>query len=321
VPTFAIQKLKTIIQILKITVMKKITRKAIVLLMAITIATSIFGQQKRYVFALGGFPTTDPGWQSSWVDYRLDDLNRVLYIWPDGSTLAGVPAVGTGSLGQSSYLAFTVGNVGWWGCGYYVGPDSGNSTATMDLTDVTSSWTFHFAIRTDCAQDITITLVGTTIDPTDPFITTYTSGKVVLDKTLLPLSKRDKTQWVEFNIPMSQLMTNSVVATNNLVYKAPVAKNNYITFAGGNDTGSFIAWDNVYLGAPTTAVNQVLADKLDISVIGNELTVNNNTNPVNIFNVNGARVLTSNQNTVDISNLASGIYIVKAGNRVSKFNK
>lgn len=302
--------------------MKRITKGGIVLLLAMAIATSIFAQQKRYILALGAYPTTDPGWQSSWVDYRLDDTNRVLYIWPDGSTLAGVPAVGTGSLGQSSYLAFTVGNVGWWGCGYFVGPDSGNPAATMDFTDVTPAWNFHFAIRTDCAQDITVTLIGTTIDPSDPFITTYTSGKIVLNKTLLPLSKRDKTQWVEFNIPMSQLMTNSVVATNNLVYKAPVAKNNYLTFAGGNDTGSFIAWDNVYIGAPTTAgVNEVAADKLNISVAGNELTVNNPTYPVNIFTVNGARVLTSNQNTVDISALASGIYIVRSGNRVCKFNK
>jgi len=302
--------------------MKKFTFKATMLLVAMLIFGSVLVRaDKRYVFALGDYPTTDPGWGAGWVDYRLDDLNRILYIWPDGSTLAGIPAVGVGSLGQPDYLAFTVGNVGWWGCGYYTGPASGNLNATVDLTDVNSSWTFHFAIRTDCATDITVTLVGTTVDPTDPFITTFTSGIVVLNKTTLPLSKRDRTQWVEFNIPMSQLMTNSVVATNNLVYKAALTQNNYLTFAGGNDTGSFIAWDNVYLSNGVTAVENVSADKLEIKVVGNQLKVSNNTNPVEVYSVTGALVLNSKLNDIDISNLSKGVYVVKAGSKVCKFNK
>jgi hypothetical protein len=302
--------------------MKKFTRKFTLLLATMLIVGSVFVRaEKRYVFALGDYPTTDPGWGAGWVDDRLDDLNRILYIWPDGSTLAGTTAVGAGSLGQPDYLAFTVGNVGWWGCGYYTGPASGNLNATVDLTDVTSDWTFHFAIRTDCATDITITLVGSTVDPTDPFITTVTSGIVVLNKTTLPLAKRDRTQWVEFNIPMSQLMTNSVVSTNNLVYKAAISQSNYLTFAGGNDTGSFIAWDNVYLSDGVTAVETVKADNLEIKVVGNQLKVSNNTNPVEIYSTNGARVLSSKLNNIDISNLARGIYIAKAGSRVCKFNK
>jgi hypothetical protein len=67
------------------------------------------------------------------------------------------------------------------GCGYFVLP-----TSQMDLTDVTSDWVFHFAVRTDCAQDITVGLNGSTADPTDPFVTTKTEGKVILNKTNYP---------------------------------------------------------------------------------------------------------------------------------------
>lgn len=302
--------------------MKRITKKAVMLLVAMTIAGSIFGQQKRYVFVLGGFPkvngVADANWGANWKDYRLDDVNRVLYIWAAGETVAGTPAVGTGSLGQTGYQAFIVKSpAAWWGLGYYEGPDSGNPAATMDMTDITSAWTFHFAIRTNCATNITISVYGSTVDPTDPFITTLTTGKVVLTTAELPLSKRDGTQWVEFNIPVSQLMAG----TNNLKMLAPFAKGNYLTFAGGNDTGSFIAWDNVYYGAPASAVDQVKADNLDIHVTGNHLTVNDNINPVEIYTVSGARMISSKVNDIDISSLSKGIYVVKAGNRVNKFSK
>ncbi|MDS1031415.1 T9SS type A sorting domain-containing protein [Porphyromonadaceae sp. NP-X] len=246
-------------------------------------------------------------------------MDRVLYIWPDGTSLAGVPAVGTGSLGQDGYIAFTVGNLGWWGCGYFVLP-----TSQMDLTDVTSDWVFHFAVRTDCAQDITVGLNGSTADPTDPFVTTKTEGKVILNKTNLPLSKRDKTQWVEFDIPMSQLMTNTVVSTNNLVYLAPLTDQNYLFFVGGNDTGSFIAWDNVYIGAPESqGVINPKTEKLQFSITGNNLNVfNNNSNEeVNIYSISGAHILSSKVNCIDISGLAAGVYVVKSGNQVNKFTK
>ena len=311
--------------------MKRFTKKAIMLFLTMVIVGSIFGQQKRYVFVLGGYAkvngVADPNWGAKWVDYRLDDVARVLYIWASGETVAGTPAVGTGSLGQTGYQAFTVKSpAGWWGLGYYEGPDSGNPLATMDMTDITSSWTFNFSIRTNCATNITLNVYGSTVDPTDPFITTLTNGKILLSTANLPLSKRDGTQWVNFSIPLSQLMTGSITigtttTAQNLVFKAPFGKGNYLTFSGGSDAGSFVAWDNVYYGAPATAVDQVKEDNLDIHVTGNNLMVNNNIYPVEVYSVSGARVISSKVNNVDISGLSAGIYVVKAGNRVNKFSK
>ncbi len=201
---------------------------------------------------MGGYDKVNgvahPNWGTNWVDYRTDELNRIQYIWE--STIAVTPPVGTGSLGQSTYSAFTIGNSAWWGTGYVVAPNSGNTNATMDLRDVTSSGTFHFAIRTNCTKDIEVVLSGSTVN------STQTSGKIVLNTVNLPLSKRDKTQWVEFNIPMSQLMTNAVVSTNNLNFSTPFGgQKNYLSFISvgdNNDNGNFIAWDNVYI---TTDVN------------------------------------------------------------------
>jgi hypothetical protein len=313
-----------------ICLMKKIcTRKAILLLCSFLITTAAFGQtlSKRYVFVLGGYPANLTQWQSGWVDLRVDDTNRVLYIWPDGTSLAATPAVGTGSLGQDSYTSFSVGTLGWWGCGYYVGPDA-NPGATIDMQDVTANWVFHFAIRTDCAQDITVTLYGSTSNPSDPNNTTLTQGKIVLNKTNLPLTKRDATQWVEYEIPMSQLMTNAVEATNNLKYLAPLKKQNYVAFSGGNDAGSFIAWDNVYIGKPDSTQNPDAIinpefKKLELSLSGDYLNVfNNNSNErIDIFNISGVKILSSNVNCINISSLSAGVYIVKSGNLVNKFLK
>ena len=78
--------------------MKRITKKVIMFLVAITIAGSILGQQKRYVFALGGYAkvngVADPNWGAKWLDYRLDDVSRVLYIWASGETVAGIKLLG-----------------------------------------------------------------------------------------------------------------------------------------------------------------------------------------------------------------------------------
>lgn len=306
--------------------MKKFTKRAILLFIVVALASSTFAE-KRYVFALGGFATVngvkDPNWGSNWTDFRLNDVDRILYIWATGETLGGTPAVGVGALGQTGYQAFTVKST-WWGCGYYIGPDSGNPNAVMDMTDITASWTFNFSIRTNCATETTINLYGSTIDPSDPFITTPTNGKFILNATTLPVSKRDATQWVNFSIPLSQLMSpTATIPTNNLKFLAPVKKGNYLTFGGGNDVGSFVAWDNVYFGAPTTGIDQVKENKLDISLTDNNNTLNIfcDVTSVSVFSMNGACVKTSDINIIDISNLPSGLYIVKVGNRVNKFSK
>jgi len=300
--------------------MKRFTSKASMLLVAMLLLGSAFVHaDKRYVFALGSITPGDGVWQSSWVDYRLNDVDRTLYIWPDGSSMAGASAVGTGSLGQSDYLAFTVGSLGWWGCGYYC-------LTSQDMTDVdVSTWSLHFAIRTDCAADITVSVYGSTAT-SGALDVTPTGGKYVLTTTTLPLAKRDKKTWTEFTIPLSSLAIcydQNGKAIPALVYnKKAIAKQNYLTFAGGNDTGSFIAWDNVYLtNGVTSAVESVKVDKLDILVEGNQLKVSNNTNPVEIYSVSGARVISSKVNDIDISNLAAGVYVVKAGSKVSKFTK
>lgn len=306
--------------------MKRFTKKALTLLLSVFL-TSVMVQaaEKRYVIALGGHPADGPAWQSSWVDMRLNDYERILYIWPAGNSLAGTPAVGTGALGQEGYQAFVVGNLGWWGCGYYVGPDSGLPTAEMDLKDVDDTWVFNFAIRTDCAADITVNVYGSTPDPDDPFVTERTVGRYVLNRTNLPLSLRDKTTWTNFQIPIGELQPYKdgvLTPTLKLTFKGNLKKQNYVTFSGGNDTGSFVAWDNVYIGKVATGVNTPKAERLDFQLVGNELNISSEiSQPVRIYSVSGSEMLTSNEKRIDISTLASGIYIVKSGNLVSKFSK
>jgi len=185
------------------------------------------------------------------------------------------------------------------------------------LTDVDGSWYFHFAIRTDCATDINVILYGSTSNPSDTTITEKTKATYKLTTATLPLSKRDKMQWVEYNIPMADLMTSG------LVYLGILQDQNYLTFGGGNDKGKFVAWDNAYIEKVSTGLNPLKIELLNYSITGNLLNVfNNNSNErIDIFNSAGIKILTSEVNCIDISNLSPGIYIVKSANKANKFSK
>ena len=82
---------------------------------------------------------------------------------------------------------------------------------------------------------------------------------------------------------------------------------------------------------PTSAINEVEADKVfiypnpvnhELFIINNEqLTINN----VVIFDIAGKKLSTFNfqlsTNSIDVSNLARGIYFIKVGNQIEKFIK
>lgn len=54
-------------------------------------------------------------------DFRPNDNDNNLWIWPDGSTYAGVDAIGLNYFGNNEgYTALVVGNVGWSGLGFCI---------------------------------------------------------------------------------------------------------------------------------------------------------------------------------------------------------
>jgi len=102
------------INIKNLRVMKKFTKKAMMLLLFTTFASLLAIQAqtvKRYVFELAGYPIDDPNWKQEWIDLRPDNYERSLLLW--SATLVNATPLGTGSLGQNApYKAFTVNKIG-----------------------------------------------------------------------------------------------------------------------------------------------------------------------------------------------------------------
>lgn len=302
--------------------MKKLNLKVLFILMVSFVVTSAVAE-KRYVFSLGGHAVESGSFKSDWVDYRLNDVDRTLYIWPAGESVVADGDT-QGVMGDSQTPYWKVGNLGWWGVGYFVAPPAGNTEAFIDLTDVVDdgTWVFHFALKSDVATDVTINLYGSSADPSDPFIKDLTQATYVINKANYPLAKRDGSTWTEFSIPMSQLFGQPGMAGGSLSYAAPIKGNNYLTLAGGNDKDSHIAWDNVYIGKLSTGIDNIAVEPLDFCIYDrNQIVVRNNEQEINIFNMTGVQVMSSKENTFLIDILPAGIYIMKAGNKVAKFSK
>ncbi|MEI6752033.1 MAG: T9SS type A sorting domain-containing protein [Paludibacter sp.] len=83
-------------------------------------------------------------------------------------------------------------------------------------------------------------------------------------------------------------------------------------------TASTVIWDNfIFAEKGTMGLNSLQADNLSISLVGKNLTANNATS-FEVYNTLGAKVKVSETNTMNVSDLANGIYIVRSGKSTAK---
>jgi len=86
-------------------------------------------------------------------------------------------------------------------------------------------------------------------------------------------------------------------------------------------TPAVVYWDKMFFGEKTTGLSTPTYT-LDVKLIGNRLEVlNSTTNEIKIYNTTGLLVKRAilNNCSVDLSELKHGIYIVKSGDLVRKF--
>ena len=67
-----------------------------------------------------------------------------------------------------------------------------------------------------------------------------------------------------------------------------------------------------------TGLNTPSADVLSVSLVGQNLTVTNTTNGFEVYNAVGTKVRVALQNTLNVSDLSKGVYIVRSGNSTAK---
>lgn len=233
-------------------------------------------------------------------DYRPDDVNHFLYIWDN--TYTALNAAGPNWNGEvGEYLNFQVNAVGWSGFGF-----ASAAASAADLSGVTSDYTLHVAMKSTNAASHCIIMEG----PGGLAARAAVGSTAFVDgnKTYQPYTNFTRDgQWHLVEIPMSYFFNLG------LRYPEPFTGNIFALLSGGVQ-GTTIALDAIFIYKKNaTAVNNVNADKLDVMVTGKTLSVVGADQPIELFNLTGGRVKSSNEAVMGIEDIQKGIYIVRCG--------
>lgn len=237
-------------------------------------------------------------------DFRVDDANHFLYIW-DG-TYASDNAIGPNWNGEEGYIALTVGNAGWSGCGF-------SGPAAKDMTAVTKDYTFHIAMKSSDAASHIIGMDGPggLSARINVGATTFVDG----NKTYQPYTNFTRNgNWQLVEIPMSAFFDlglrypEAVPAYSNAVY-----------FLSGGTPGTKIAFDALFIYKKvTTGINDANANQLQVITTKNIISIPGNQGGFELYTINGAKLKTTQEALMDIEGLSKGVYLVKAQNKVQK---
>jgi len=116
-------------------------------------------------------------------------------------------------------------------------------------------------------------------------------------------------------------IANGTWGTYTTDFVAPADATDFV-FECRTYKSSNVIWDKLFLGEKTGAgVNTPPADVLNVSLVGNKLSVSNATsNAVEIFNVVGAKVQFGQleSGSIQLNELSKGLYIVRVGKQTAK---
>jgi len=239
-------------------------------------------------------------------DLRVNDVTNFLYVW-DGSSSFGTTAGPNWNGAIGAYLNWQVGTDGWSGLGFFIG----STTSPVDLTGITSDYTFHIACKTNNTAthlfgfDGDANCTAKVAIGTDPYVDGTTTFEPYTNFT------RDG-QWHLIEIPVSDLFNLG------LKYSAPTSSNVLWLLSGGvSDTN--LSMDAIFFYKKTsTGINGAKANKLNVFVTNQTLSVPDATQPIELFSITGVQVKTSNEAIMGIEDVQPGIYIVRSGGLAQK---
>lgn len=173
-------------------------------------------------------------------DFRPDGVNKNLYVW-DGTFNEGT-SVGNNFYGvEQSWVSLVVGNVGWSGAGYNVGPDFGTIDMS-NLYDNPEDYYLHMAFKSEQANTSYLFIlndggsdvkfaVGGSFDDAG---VTYTS-QFDFDRD---------GEWYSVDIPVTYL--NSI----GLYYEDTFSDVNILALLAGGTEGTTLDMDAVFFYKP-----------------------------------------------------------------------
>lgn len=167
-------------------------------------------------------------------DYRTDNTNMFLYVWPDGTSYAAGTSSGPNSFGEvEGWTSLVVANLGWSGAGF-----SPSTTYKWDLSGLTDSHVLHFAIKSkDNASHQLILYSGTNTAK-------FTFGTTAIDG-INPYGDFTRNgEWQHFEIPYS------AIKNQGIRYAAGGHSENILAVLSGGVAGTTLDIDGVFFYVP-----------------------------------------------------------------------
>lgn len=240
-------------------------------------------------------------------DFRTDDVTNFLYIWDN--TFASNTAVGPNSNDiAGEFLDFSVASAGWSGFGF-AGIEPGK-----DMSGVDNTYYLHFAMK---AADASAHASHQVIINKDP-----NAGKIVIgNKPFIdggvnfdPIGDFPRDgEWYNFDIPIKSMAGCSFA-------NETATKDNVFSMLSGGVAGTNICLDAIffYQKSNETGIENVDANDVEVLIGDNTITVNGSNAGINLYDISGKCVKSSDASVMNISDLNGGVYIVRSGDIVKK---
>ena len=242
-----------------------------------------------------------------------DDVERFFYIW-DNTFAAGDGSYPGVDMAEGTYLSLEVGSVGWSGGGYFVN--------TINASMFNDNTRFHCAYMTPTGNgpaSIALVLLDGDNEGCSPakiaLGTAFNDGGAIYP-TIGP-ALNDDWQGVDISFADLKKLYPTFVYTG--ITDPDAWKGNILSILAGGVTGQTLALDAVYFYNTDGAgvADATVDNDVDFVVSNNTINVMGG-NGIEVYNMAGQLVKSTEGTTVGISNLKGGVYVARSGNKVQK---
>ena len=250
-------------------------------------------------------------------DWRVNNETSFLYVWDD--TFVGgdgaYPGVGYDDFQYDGYTSLNVSNGGWSGAGFFF--DAAKGTDTSHWVDATC---FHVAYRSQGAAPASVAFVIVDGDNEGSAPAKVALGNSFQDGDAVypTIGPAFNDEWQAVQISFADL--KKIYPSFNYVH-TDAWQGNMVSVLGGGVEGNNISIDCMYFFTPDAegAVGTV-ADDAQWVITNNTVNVANG-NGIQLYDLSGRMLKSSNSSVLGIDDLNNGVFIVKSGNSVKKIMK
>ena len=251
-------------------------------------------------------------------DWRVNDVDRFLYVW-DNTFTGGdgsYPGVGYNDMQFDGYSSLNVGNVGWSGAGFFFSEAAGTNTKHWN-----ENTKFHIAVRTTSVAPSSVALILCDGDPAGSSPAKVALGESFNDGGAIypTIGPKLSDEWMGIDISFADL--KKFYPTFAWV-NVEGWQGNIVSILGGGVEGQNISLDCMYFHTPEDAEGGVgsVNDDANFVVTGNTVNVANG-NGIHLYDLSGRMLKSVNGTTLGIDDLGNGVFVVKSGNSVKKIMK